>query len=67
MADQWTEVLRCSQCKHVGSAMLSHPESAEMPTVLGTSSGFKAVRPRLPLRDVQRAGGALDPRPQAAR
>jgi len=43
MTDQWNEVLRCPQCSNTGTARLSQPKEAEMPTVDGVPDGFKAV------------------------
>jgi hypothetical protein len=44
MDDQWSEELRCPQCRNTGIVSLSHFKGAYVPVVDSVSDGFRAVQ-----------------------
>jgi hypothetical protein len=44
MDDQWSEELRCPQCRNTGMVSLSHFKGAYVPVVNDVSDGFKVVQ-----------------------
>ena len=43
MTDQWTEQLRCPQCRQTGTVSLSQTLADAVPTVNRVADGFKAL------------------------
>ena len=44
MTDEWSEQLRCPQCRKTGMASLSQGEDHQTPTALSVPDGFKIVQ-----------------------
>jgi len=44
MTDEWTEQLRCPNCRKIGMASVSQGDTDETHTVVTVPDGFKIVR-----------------------
>jgi hypothetical protein len=47
MIDQWSEQLRCPQCRNDGMVSLSHSEDAETPTLIASQMASRPCKPSM--------------------